>query len=162
MADRQRVYERFAECYGAARPADLVKLFNLNSSTISNWKTGKRPIPRSRLKEAVDKYHLNWDWLLEGKLPKTRSTRHHDDGDPLNYQCITQRFLDLFGETSQTEIAAMLGVTPVTVHYMYEGKMNVSWDMMKYAINNFETTWEWLLEGRGPQKKAPQKRGAKK
>lgn len=161
MNDRQQVYERFAECYGATRPADLVKAFNLDSSTISNWKTGKRPVPRVRLKIAIDKFHVRWDWLLEGTLPKLQAKRYWDQCNSLDHRQITMRFLDFFEDTIDTDIANLLDISPAAVHYMREGSMKAPWDKLKIAIDKFGTTWEWLLEGRGT-KKAPHKGGAKK
>lgn len=161
MTERKQMFERFLECYGVTKSADLMRILDLKSSTISQWKTGKRPIPHSRLKDAVDLFHVRWDWLLEGTLPKLQAKRYWDQSNSLDHRRITVRFLDFFEDTIDTDIANLLDISPAAVHYMREGSMKAPWDKLKIAIDKFGTTWEWLLEGRGT-KKAPHKGGAKK
>ncbi len=127
---------------------------NEKRRTVSNWKTGKRPVPRERLKMAVDEFHVRWDWLLDGKPPKLQAKRYWTDQNPLDDRQITMRFLDLFNGVTDTEIAHQLDVSPTAVHYMREGSMKVPWDKISLAVDKFNTTWEWLLEGRNT-KKAP-------
>ena len=154
MIDKKQVYERFADCYSASKPADLVKALNLKSSTISNWKTGKKRIPWTRLKNAVDEFNVNWDWLLEGKQPKMRSKLQKRYDNQLNRDAISCRFMDLFRDMSQADFARLLDVSPVAAFYMFEETMQVPWDKLSIAVDVKGITWEWLLEGHGPQKKS--------
>lgn len=148
MFDRQEIYKRFARCYAAETPSLLAKRLGLNHATTFQWRSGTRPVPWKRVKKLADEQGLRWDWLLEGKGPKFRPPIKHDRVKALNRHAINRRFLSLFPSQTQTKLGETLGVSQVAVFKWRHDEMQIPWEKLKCAVDNYHVTWEWLLEGR--------------
>ncbi len=147
MFDRQGIYTRFVECFSDKYPAELARTLGVHHTMVFQWKSGKRPVPWSTLKHLVDVHGLRWDWLVEGKGPKNRQ-RKSENSEPLDRHAINQRFLSLFPNMSHAKIGKELGVNPGTISKWRRDLAQVPWERLKYAVDNKDVTWEWLLEGR--------------
>lgn len=148
MFDRQGIFARFADCYAAETIAALARMVGVHHSTVFQWRSGKNPIPWIRLKTIVDEYGITWDWLIEGIEPKHRRRRRNEIQRPLESHAINQRFLSLFPNMSQAEIADELSINQTTVFKWANDISQVPWERLKYAVDNKDVAWEWLLEGR--------------
>lgn len=140
MLDRKAIYERFVTCYGERRPARLARILGVADQTVYDWESGKTMIARDRLKKAVNKYSLHWDWLIDGKIPEKR--RKPFSGTELNRLDVNQRLLGLFPGLSQAKLGVMFGVHQTTVYKWRNDKSFVSWDAMEFAVVNKGVTWD--------------------
>ena len=147
MFDRVGIYERFADCYSATY-AELAVILGIARQTTHNWLVGRYPIPWIRLKTAIDEKGISWDWLINGKEPKYRQHRKNETPRPMERHAINQRFLSLFPDMSQAKIAKELGVNQTTVFKWRHDMSQIPWEHLKYAVDNRNVTWEWLIEGR--------------
>ncbi len=148
MLNKIAIYERFAVCHSAVRSAQLAKIYGVSRSTANRWKSGINPIPLEYLKQAVDKYCVSWDWLMDGKVPQYQQERRGKRPKALNRHAINKRFLSLFPGISQARIAGELGVKQTSVYRWRHDMAQVARECLKYAVDNKEVTWDWLLEGR--------------
>ena len=101
---------------------------SVKSSTVSQWKIGKRQVPWERMRALVNAKMIRWDWLLEGideKFRQTTDIRHH-----LGRTAITRRFVSMLPTTSGARLAGIFGVSQVTAHRIVAGKMHVPWEML--------------------------------
>jgi hypothetical protein len=101
-----------------------------------------------RMKKLVDEQGLRWDWLLEGKGPKFRQRIKTGRTKKFNRHAINRRFLGLFPAQTQAKLGESLGVSQAAVCKWRHAEMQVPWEKLKCAVDNYRVTWEWLLEGR--------------
>lgn len=148
MFDRIAIYRRFASCYEVDKPAKLARLLGVVEQVVYDWESGKRMVPRVRLKKVVDEKGLYWHWLLEGKGDRCRLNCADESGVPLNRHDINQRFLDLFPGVSQAKLGKLFAINQTTVFKWRHDILPVPWSKLKYAVDNKAVTWDWLLEGR--------------
>ena len=153
MIDTQAISERFFSCYHGKSRRDLARLFEVRKQTITSWAT-RAKVPWERLKYLSDSQAISWDWLLDGLGPK-ESTKEpvvppstQPQFDTLG---INQRFLSLFGEMSQTEIAKIFDITPAAVNEWKAGTSQVAWKRLDYAVCEFGVRWDWLIDGLEPK-----------
>lgn len=146
MLDRKAIYGRFASCYREYKPARLARILEVADQTVYDWESGKTMIARDRLKAAVDRFSLHWDWLIDGKSPKRRRTPSGGTGE-LDRHDVNRRLLSLFPGLSQAKLGAIFGVHQTAVYKWCTDKSFVSWDALEFAVINKGVTWDWLLEG---------------
>lgn len=147
MFDWTSIYERFTEGYGEKRPARLARLVGVTKQSAHDWKKGKSHVPWRRMKALIDQEGLSWDWLVEGKLPKTSKRPKVTVSEDFDWNGINYRFLDLFPGQSQEEIGQQVGVTQETVSKWHRGENHVPWDKLKMATISFNISWDWLIVG---------------
>ncbi|MCC8180084.1 MAG: hypothetical protein LIP23_04125 [Planctomycetes bacterium] len=126
----------------------MAQRFSVTPPTVFQWLSGVRDVPWSRLKQLADSQGISWDWLIEGKEPKKRRSRKSAAVAPLDQHAINQRFLSLFSDLTQNQLANLLGVSHVSVYRWRHDLRPVPWEKLKYAVDNKTVSWEWLLEGR--------------
>ncbi|MCC8167236.1 MAG: helix-turn-helix domain-containing protein [Planctomycetes bacterium] len=143
MFDRTAIYSRFEKGYKVHSSVEMVRLLGVKSSTVSQWKTGKRQVPWERLKALVNQEGLSWDWIIDGKKPYRKNVSTMT----LNRKAITDRFVAILSQVSQARMAELLDISPVSVHKMVSGKMFVPWDKLRFIVENSHVTWHWLIEG---------------
>ena len=148
MFDRQAIYLRFVECYGAESAVQLAGILGLNRKTVYQWESGARQVPWKRLKGLVDEQGIRWDWLLEGETPKALVNHDVAACRPLNRREINQRYLSLFPALSQAELGRQIGVSQAMISYWSNATLQVPWEKLKIAVKDKSVTWEWLIEGR--------------
>lgn len=147
MLDRIGIYQRFALRCGAKTPSALARAMGVTQQTTSQWSLGQRQVPWKRLKEVIDIQGLSWNWMLEGKEPKQSGRGKRKKGKAFDSHAINQRFLSLFPDLSNAKLGKRFGVSPMTVFRWHHDMCQVPWDKLKYAVDNMNVTWEWLLEG---------------
>lgn len=141
--------QRFAECHAAESAVQMAGILGLNRKTVYQWEAGARQVPWKRLKGLVDAQGICWDWLLEGKEPKTRTVHDVAKCHPFNRREINQRYLSLFPPLSQAELGKRIGVSQAMIPYWSNATLQVPWEKLKDAVSDKGATWEWLIEGRG-------------
>lgn len=149
VMDKREIALRFFECHSPRTPYQLAKLLGVHPPLVYRWHDGNAPVPWHWLKMLVDEQGLCWDWLIDGKEPKYRNVHEGEILEPLDRHAINQRFLSLFPGMSQAQIGEILGgINPGTVYKWRHDIAQVPWDRLKYAVENMDVTWEWLIEGR--------------
>ena len=147
MLDKVEIYKRFAACQAATTPAQIARIFGVSRPTASRWKSGLNPIPLKYLKQVADKYCVTWDWLMDGKEPQHRQKQKGKECKQLNRHDINNRFLSLFPRMSQAKIAEELEVKQTSVFRWCNDRALIARESLKYAVDNKNVTWEWLIEG---------------
>lgn len=148
MFDRAGIYERFAMCYDAASPVQLAKTIGINHASAFRWRSGAKPVPWKRLKQLVNEQNISWDWLIEGREPKHFPEPSNRRAADFDWPGINRRFLDIFPDKTQQQIAEELGVGQVSASKWKHAEMHVPWEKLKYATETYGVRWEWLIEGR--------------
>lgn len=153
MLDHMAISARFLSCYLEMSKSDIARFFDVCRNTVTEWET-RGTVPWSRLKYLSDSMAISWDWLLEGREPTNsdkpaKTPRSKKPKFPR--AAINRRFLALFGDMNQTEIASTLGVSSPTVSDWKHNKRQVGWERLEDAVDTFGVTWDWLIDGVGPQ-----------
>ena len=153
MLDKKAIGERFFSCYPGMSRAEVGEIYCDSREFVTHWAT-KGTIPWSRLKYLSDSKAISWDWLLEGiepvsseKQPKTPRSKK----PKFPRSAINRRFLTLFKDLNQTEIANKLDVSSATVSDWKHNKRRVGWDRLEDAVHAFGVRWDWLIDGIGLQ-----------
>ncbi len=68
------INRRFFTLVKGKKNSDIAAEFDVFPSTISEWKHRKNRVPWKKLQQAVQKYNVRWDWLLDGIEPKYRDS----------------------------------------------------------------------------------------
>ena len=84
---------------------------------------------------------------MDGKEPQHRQEQNHKRCKQLNRHDINSRFLSLFPGMSQAKIAEELEVKQTSVFRWCNDRALIARDCLKYAVDNKNVTWEWLIEG---------------
>lgn len=147
MFDRHGIYERFCESYDMDSPVALAKMLGIPHSSVSRWRACITPIPWKWLRRAVNDRELSWDWLLEGKGQKHHSSNVLSKSEDFDWYEINRRFLSLFPNKTQFEIAEELDVSQATVSRWDTVQEPVSWERLGNAVKERGVTWDWLIEG---------------
>lgn len=153
MLERMIITRRFFSCYAEKSRSELARLFKINQSAINIW-ADKIGVPWTRLKYLSDSQAISWDWIIDGIEPKN-SKKHVKvlkyTKPKFHRAGINRRFLSLFPGMKQIEIAAELGVTSSTVSEWKKNKSQVPWEKLGYSVNNFDVSWNWLIDGLEPK-----------
>ena len=134
-------------------PGTLARLFGIRQSAVTEW-ARKGTVPWNKLKYLSDSQAVSWDWILEGREPKssTKAVKIPGTTKPkFSRAGINKRFLSLFSDMNQTEIAAYQNVTSSTVSEWKKNKSQVSWERLEYAVVTFGVRWDWLIDGLEPR-----------
>lgn len=153
MLDKKAIGERFFSCYPGLSRAEVGKIYGDSREFVTHWAT-KGTLPWSRLKYLSDSMAISWDWLLEGIEPKNSDKQAkvpRSKKPKFPRAAINRRFLELFGDLNQTEIANTLGVSSTTVSDWKHNKRRVGWERLEDAVTTFGVRWDWLLDGIEPQ-----------
>ena len=153
MLDRETISQRFFSCYPGTTRREMGLIFGVTKGAVTGW-TKKRNVPWRKLKYLSDSQAVSWDWLLASREPKSSLkkpvilTSTNPDFDS---EGITQRFYSLYPGMKQIEIAASLKVTTTTVNDWKRNKRKVSWERLADAVDTFDVTWDWLIDGLEPK-----------
>ena len=147
MFDRRGIYQRFADCHEAESPVQLAKIIGIDHASVFRWRKGEKPIPWKWLQRIVDSRGVSWDWLIEGKGPKELPGYVIGSKEDFDWEGINERFLGLFPNKTQIEIATELNVSQATVSKWERSEEHVPWGKLKDAINTYNVTLNWLIEG---------------
>lgn len=148
MLKNEDIYKRFAECYSAGNSGELARILGITHQTINQWKSGKKQVPWLRMRTLVRQKLISWDWLLEGKgemLQQFHTVKPFDDD--FHIEGINTRFLSLFTESSQVMLAQRLEVSQVTISKWVHSIQQVPWEKLRYAVDTFHVSWNWLIDG---------------
>jgi len=70
----------------------------------------------------------------------------------LNCEEIVKRLFLLYGVSTQTALSEKIGVKQTLIsRWIKDPVRRPSWDTMEKVVADKNVTWDWLLEGRGPQ-----------
>ena len=153
MVDRKVISSRFFSCFADKSRRNMATLFKVTKGSVTGW-ANKGTVPWSKLKYLSDSQAISWDWLIEGKEPKHSDKAIKIPKTPspqFNTKAIAKRFLSLYPNMTQTEIAAILGVTVTTVNDWKRNKCKVGWDRLADAVGTFGIRWDWLIDGVEPK-----------
>lgn len=156
MFDKMAISNRFFSCYPGKSRRDMARIFGVCKATVTEW-AREGNVPWSKLKCLSDSQAVSWDWLLDGMEPKESAKEAivYDSTKPkFDSAGINQRFLSLFPDMTQTQIAHALGVTPGAVHEWHKNICQVSWQRLLDATETFGVRWDWLIDGLGPKLRA--------
>lgn len=153
MIDKQAISKRFFLCYHDKSRRELAKLLGVKKPTVTQWATDGR-VPWRRLNYLSGSQAVSWDWLIDGMEPKgsikaaivPSSTKPEFDKNGIN-----KRFLSLFANMTQTQIAKIFDITPAAVNEWDAGTHQVPWNRLDYAVHTFAVRWDWLLDGLEPK-----------
>lgn len=133
---------------------EIAEMFGISRSTVGDWATGRAHVPWERLKNLVDTRQISWNWLIEGWGPQNRSfSLAPPETDLISFDTpgINLRFLSLFPDKSQLELAEYFGVTQPAVSGWKRFDRQVPWEKLKMVVDSMQLSWEWLLEGCEPK-----------
>ena len=151
--DKKAISARFFHCFHNESHLSIAVKLGVSRQSVDQWKNNDRPIPWEKLKVVVDTLGLSWDWLIEGWEPRER--RHINieraEGMEFDLRGINARFLSLFTQMTQQEIADEVGVSRGAVQSWQNNRRKVPWERMRYAVHRKGVSWEWLIEGRDPK-----------
>ena len=153
MFNTKEINTRFLSCFPGKKRYELATLFGVSRSFVSQWVIGAKQVPWDTLKQLVDAEQISWNWLLEGIEPKFRPVglAPFESGlGSFETPGINGRFLDLFLDMNQKELAAHLGVTQPLISSWKRLEAQVPWDTLKQVVDSKRISWEWLLEGLPP------------
>ena len=153
MFDKKAISQRFFSCYQGKSRRDMALLFDVSKDAVRDW-IKKWNVPWRKLKYLSDSQAVSGDWLLSGvgskdsgkeiRIPSSTSPR-------FNHRKMTSRFLSLFPDMTQTEIATLLDVTTSTVNDWTRHKNKVGWERLAYAVEAFGVRWDWIIDGVEPK-----------
>lgn len=63
----RRINKRFLSLFGEMTQEEIGMEVGVIQKTVSDWGLIKIPVPWAKLKYAVDKKGVTWEWLLEGR-----------------------------------------------------------------------------------------------
>lgn len=153
MIDRMAISKRFFACYPGVSRSKMAELFDVKAPGVTIW-ASKGRVPWINLKYLSDTQAVSWDWIIEGIEPKSsikEPKAYKTTKLKFNRAKINQRFFSLYGDTKQTRIAAMIGVTPATVHDWSVNRRQIPWQRLADAVDAFGLRWDWLIDGLEPQ-----------
>lgn len=152
MLDRVDISRRFFRHYSAESLSSLGRKFGVSKPTVAQW--AAKGVPWDKLKYFSDSQAVSWDWIIDGrepqasakvaKVPRSKNPR-------FAIAKINRRFLSLYPDMTQTEIAAILKAAVSTVNDWKRNKSTVPWHRLADAVDVFELRWDWLIDGVGPQ-----------
>lgn len=153
MLERMAISKRFFQCYIGESRSSLGQKFDVRAPTVTQWAT-KGLVPWSKLKYLSDSQAVSWDWLIDGREPRasTKAAKTPRSKSPRFAKAkINQRFLSLYPDMTQTEIAIVLETAVGTVNDWKRTKSPVPWHRLAEAVDTFGLRWDWLIDGLKPQ-----------
>lgn len=153
MFNCKEINTRFLSFFEGWTQYQIAEHYGISQSTVSEWATGKTQVPWEKLKELVDSQQVSWNWLLEGLGPRDRAVHL----EPLEIESgkfctpeINRRFLDLFPDMTQQQLAEYFDVTQPTISGWKTFDRQIPWERLKSIVDSKNVSWEWLLEGIPP------------
>lgn len=155
MFDWREINDRFLSFFPGESQYAIAEYYGISQPTVNEWATGKAQVPWEKLKEFVDSRQISWNWLLEGLEPRDRNPKLEIDEMEFGLfdtPGINQRFLSLFPNKTQKELAEYCKVSQPAVSGWRTYDRQVPWDKLKQVVDSQYISWEWLLESIPPVK----------
>ena len=152
MLDRINISRRFFQYYRPESLRSLGRMFGVRKSTAAQWAI--KGVPWDKLKYFSDSLAISWDWIIEGREPQAsaKEARVPKSKNPrFAIAKINRRFLSLYPDMTQTEIAAALKAAVSTVNDWKRNRSAVPWHRLADAADTFGLRWDWLIDGLEPK-----------
>lgn len=154
MSQWHEINSRFLAFFPGKSQVQIAELYGISQPTVSEWVSGRAQVPWEKLKDLVDTQKVCWNWLLEGLEPKYRAAALDEpetERGVFDTPGINNRFLSLFPDFTQKELAEYFGITQPVVSKWKTFDKQVPWDKLKHVVDSQGISWDWLLEGMEPR-----------
>lgn len=161
--------ERVSRAFDTKKPAVIAKRLAITYQGARNYLDGKMP-SIEKLVQISDSTGYSIHWLLTGEGPERLAERRRDESEPEEARGtqalieelreaadVSRRLRLLFEDTTDLEIAQMLGVSIETVSEFWSGRLPAT-SVLATIADRTGVSLTWLLTNRGPRWAAPSER----